>query len=59
MDGGIKLCNFHARFEFKNTRDIFAKKCYNDKILVIEDLPMGSIGTTVNGSFLLLWQGMA
>lgn len=27
-----------ARFEFKDTRDIFAKKCYNDKVLVVEDL---------------------
>lgn len=27
-----------ARSEFKDTRDIFAKKCYNDKVLVVEDL---------------------
>lgn len=27
-----------ARFEFKDIRDIFAKKCYNDKVLVVEDL---------------------
>lgn len=27
-----------VRFEFKDTRDIFAKKCYNDKVLVVEDL---------------------
>lgn len=26
-----------ARFEFKDTRDIFAKKCYNDKVLVDEN----------------------
>ena len=44
MDGGIKLCNFHARFEFKDTRDIFAKKCYNDKVLVVEDLLLFRLG---------------
>ena len=27
-----------ARIEFKDTRDIFAKKCYNDKVLVVEEL---------------------
>lgn len=27
-----------ARFKFKDTRDIFAKKCYNDKVLVVEEL---------------------
>lgn len=25
-----------AHFKFKDTRDIFAKKCYNDKVLVVE-----------------------
>lgn len=27
-----------AQFGFKGSRDIFAKKCYNDKVLMIEDL---------------------
>lgn len=27
-----------ARFEFKDTRDIFAKKCYNDKVFEVEDI---------------------
>ena len=27
-----------ARVEFKDTGDIFAKKCYNDKVLVVEEL---------------------
>jgi len=27
-----------ARLEFKDIRDIFAKKCYNDKVLVVENL---------------------
>ena len=27
-----------ARVEFKETGDIFAKKCYNDKVLVVEEL---------------------
>lgn len=28
----------HARIEFKDTGDIFAKKCYNDKVLVVKEL---------------------
>ena len=27
-----------ARFVFKDTGDIFSKKCYNYKVLVVEDL---------------------
>lgn len=29
-----------VQFEFKDIRDIFAKECYNDKALVVGDLPL-------------------